>query len=259
MLVPKTAYSGKRQDKYFVLEDKSWWFKYRIKIFLMMANHYFEKDKLTCDIGGSNGYNTKKFQDSGYNVELVEPTKRACENAYKRGVKNICNRSFQDYSESIYQFLLLDVIEHIKDDKDFLDNIFDKMEEGGIGIISVPAYSVLWSSEDVVDGHFRRYRRGKLERLLISSGFQILYINYCFSFLWLPIYLLRHVNEKLPFVKKVNERSEDEEVKVTNEQFLEPGGLIGVILNFLMSLEIRDIRAGKRIPFGSSLFCVVKK
>lgn len=259
MPVGETAYSSKRQDKYFVLEDRSWWFKHRIKIFLMIGKHFFDKNKLICDIGGSNGYNTKKFQDRGYDVKLIEPTKQACENAYKRGVKNICNKSFQDYRESIHQFLLLDVIEHIKDDRGFLRDIYDRVEDEGIGIISVPAYNALWSSEDVVDGHFCRYKKKTLKKILIDSGFQILYINYCFSFLWLPIYLFRHLKEKLPFIKKVYERTEYEEAKVTNEQFLEPRGIIGFLLKISMFLELKKIRAGQRIPFGSSLFCVVKK
>lgn len=255
----QTAYTAERQDKYFDIEDSSWWFQYRIDVFTFLGGKYFDKYKEISDIGGSNGYNAAKFQDEGYRVRLIEPTEKGCENAKKRGVANVTNSTLQDYEGDIEQFLLLDVAEHISDDRLFLNEINSKLVNNGRGIISVPADMRLWSSEDDVDGHYRRYNEIGLKNLLEGQGFNILYINYMYHFLWFPIFVMRHLEEKLHIRKKVFDRTQKEEDKVTARQFIMPHGIIGLILNMCMIIEKRKIQKNKKIRKGSSIVCVVEK
>lgn len=255
----ETAYTAERQQMYFDLEDASWWFQHRADIFLYLAKKYLRKTVQIFDIGGSNGFNSKKLQDAGYDVILVEPTQKACENARLRGVRQVVNLPFQEITEDILQFVCTDVIEHIKDDRAFVSALYQKMPYGGKGLISVPASMKLWSSEDEVDGHYRRYSVSSLSELLEGAGFRIVYINHCFQFLWLPIYIRRHLMEKLSLVHKVQERAEEEEQKVTNHQFLSDRSFITTILNRFRKRDLQKIKREQRIPYGSSIVCVVEK
>ena len=154
--------------------------------------------------------------------------------------------------------MCLDVIEHIKDDKKFLIDLHDKCSSNTYGIIAAPAYQVLWSSEDEIDGHFRRYTKNELLEILNVCGFESVYSTYCFKYLWLPIFIRRHLMEKLPFVHKVYERSQEEEDEITKKQFLYPRGIAGIVLRLFEQIEFNKITSGKTIPYGSSIIVVVR-
>lgn len=254
-----TAYTDERQDKYFKLEEHSWWFVHRARLFKLLMNRYFEKKRMVFDIGGSNGFYSRAMQKAGYEITLVEPTASACQNARRRGVKNIVNSTFQDLDDDIPQFLLLDVLEHISDDTSFLRCLFEKMPQGGTGIIAVPAFMELWSSEDDVDGHYRRYYRESLLKLITMVGFKPLYYTYIFSFLWIPIFVVRHLGEKLGVSKNAAERTPSEDERVANREFKKPRGLAGVVLNLCMNLEYKMVKREKSICFGSSFVVLVRK
>ena len=51
----------------------------------------------------------------------------------------------------------------------------------------------LWSSHDVYLGHFRRYRRSELEKVVASAGLKIESSHYLFSSLLPVVYLLRRL------------------------------------------------------------------
>lgn len=254
-----TAYTDGRQEKYYELEEKSWWFTHRAKVFTLIARKCFSAQKPICDIGGSNGFNSLKLQEAGFSTILIEPTKYACEIAQRRGIKTVVNKEFQEYDGIIQQFVCLDVIEHIEDDRKFLREIFSKSDEDVVGIVAVPSFMCLWSSEDDIDGHFRRYSIDEFVEKLEETGYKIIYVSYLFEFLFLPVLIRRHIMEKLHLVKKVYERSKEEEDKVTNSQFLYPKGVVGWLLRKLLNYEYSMVEKNRTIGFGTSLFAVVKK
>ena len=51
----------------------------------------------------------------------------------------------------------LDVIEHIKDDRQAVADMVDMLIPGGILVVTVPAFMSLWDKHDVINHHFRRY------------------------------------------------------------------------------------------------------
>ena len=70
--------------------------------------------------------------------------------------------------------LLLDVLEHMKDDQAFLEDVVNQnLKEGGKILISVPAWNVLFSNHDRFLGHWRRYSPGHAELLIHSAGLHI--------------------------------------------------------------------------------------
>ena len=67
--------------------------------------------------------------------------------------------------------LLLDVLEHIEHDREFLSEIVrENVAPGGAVLISVPAWPFLFSSHDIRLRHFRRYTPTSARRAIESTG-----------------------------------------------------------------------------------------
>jgi SAM-dependent methyltransferase len=63
--------------------------------------------------------------------------------------------------------LMLDVLEHIEDDEDFLSHVvLTHLARSGVFVITVPAYGRLFSDHDVALGHYRRYEPRQIAWLL---------------------------------------------------------------------------------------------
>jgi SAM-dependent methyltransferase len=67
--------------------------------------------------------------------------------------------------------VLVNVLEHITDDSATLRELFRILKPGGALLLFVPAFPFLFSRLDSVYGHFRRYRRTDLVRLVTGAGF----------------------------------------------------------------------------------------
>lgn len=257
-----TVYSAYEQNMMFELEEKSWWFQYRAQIIILFLQKYFNKNKTTTDIGGGNGYTTYVAAQNGFLTELLEPSRSACENASKRGVISVCGMMSDEYPEDDYyeQAMLLDVLEHIEDDCGFLNLLHRKMKKGGMLLITVPASMYLWNSQDVYAGHYRRYDVVGLERLFTDTGFRVHYINYFFSFLFLPHLIGRRGMEYFGFLKRNEDRDDEERREIMNKQFTqkEHSFVMGII-RFLENNECRRLIKKKKQLFGSSIILVAEK
>jgi len=66
----------------------------------------------------------------------------------------------------------LDVLEHLDDDVGGLRAITALLAPGGQLVATVPAYDWLWSGEDVISAHRRRYTRARLVDAARAAGFE---------------------------------------------------------------------------------------
>src|SRR5262249_36053402 len=67
----------------------------------------------------------------------------------------------------------MNVLEHIRDDAATLKTLYSLLEPGGRLVLTVPQYPWLYGSLDRSLGHYRRYDRRALERLLREAGFRV--------------------------------------------------------------------------------------
>ena len=69
--------------------------------------------------------------------------------------------------------VMLNVLEHIEDDRAVLAQIFERLAPGGAVCIWVPAFAGLYGEFDRLVGHCRRYRQPELEAKMTTAGFRI--------------------------------------------------------------------------------------
>lgn len=83
--------------------------------------------------------------------------------------------AYQGYFDTIFA---LNVVEHIEDDSLAIRNCRFMLKPGGTIIILVPAYQELYNQFDTNLGHFRRYTKNSLQKLISGNGFEIIHRQY---------------------------------------------------------------------------------
>lgn len=77
--------------------------------------------------------------------------------------------------------LMMDVLEHVRDDAALVREYVRQMPSGTHVIVTVPAFQWLWSKHDVFLEHFRRYTLRELETTLRSEGLRIEFGSYYYG------------------------------------------------------------------------------
>lgn len=120
------------------------------------------------DLGCGPGANIAALADR-YAVVGIDNAKEAIEHARERFagvefIRGIAPRDLGEIARSVSAYLVMDVLEHVRDPEALLASIVETLRPGGLVLITVPASMHLWSEQDVRLGHFRRYEPVDLRR-----------------------------------------------------------------------------------------------
>jgi SAM-dependent methyltransferase len=251
---PELSYPADGNERCFLLEDASFWFRHRNNCISEVFKR-FRPDGPILDVGGGNGYVTRRLLDEGMEAVLLEPGAQGAWNGrVRRQIPRVVCGTLQDAGfepESIPAIGLFDVLEHIKDDAGFIRDLHRVLCPDGLLCLTVPAWSWLWSPSDDVAGHFRRYRLGDLERLL-SPMFTLEYASCFFSALVAPIFLLRVLPWRLGLRGQRRVLSDEQEHGTDS-------GVSSRILARLLEREVDRIRQGEKIRLGASCLIMARK
>ena len=77
--------------------------------------------------------------------------------------------------------MAFEVLEHIEDDRAALMAWASWLRPDGLLLLSVPAHARYWSAGDEWAGHYRRYERAELIRLLRGAGLEVEHIE-CYGY-----------------------------------------------------------------------------
>jgi SAM-dependent methyltransferase len=100
--------------------------------------------------------------------------------------------------------IMMDVLEHIENDHDFLKLVLEKLKPQGMVLITVPALQSLYSSHDNFLRHYRRYNHKNLRNLLQNNGVTIEKMHYFYSVLLFPRMLTVLKEKVFPVNKSTN-------------------------------------------------------
>ena len=111
--------------------------------------------------------------DIGYDTDKIDLVKDKSNRIKMFGnLDKVGNEKF-DYA------LMLDSLEYMSDDEDYLTQVSEHLENGGYLILTLPAYQLMYSDHDRIVGNLRRYSRQSLKRLINRiSGVKIIDMHY---------------------------------------------------------------------------------
>ncbi|HEV8487937.1 MAG TPA: class I SAM-dependent methyltransferase [Blastocatellia bacterium] len=81
-------------------------------------------------------------------------------------------------SENIDSIISVNVLEHVEDDLQALENINRILKPGGKLLLLVPALQWLYGTMDAADNHYRRYNKRRLRERISASGFSVERVYY---------------------------------------------------------------------------------
>lgn len=256
------SYPEDGNQKCYQIEDDSFWFNHRNNCIIKAVKNYSPND-VFFDIGGGNGFVAHGLEKAGIKSILVEPGIAGCLNAKKRGLTNVVCSTLEsaDFIENTLPCIgFFDVVEHINDDLMFLKTANRFLKKDGLLFITVPAFNFLWSTDDTIAGHYRRYTTRKITSVLREADFDIVYSTFIFSILPLPIFLFRTIPSKFkkPSARELNNNASIKSNKTSNEHSRKKG-IVTKITDYIWNAEVGRIENKKTIPFGGSILIVAKK
>lgn len=240
-------------DDYFKMEREHWWFRVREGIILdqFRSMIYKAKPLNILNVGAATGRSSEMLESFGQiqSIEYDQPSYQFCRDVLKMKIDQGSITELP-YPDNAYDCVCaFDVVEHVEDHQKAISELFRVCKPGGKIFITVPAFMSLWSNHDVVNHHFRRYRKQQMLDLFSANGGRLLRTTYFNFFLFIPIFLVRSL-QRIFFRKK------QEELKPDNDMI--KSGLINTIFQSIFSFE-RSLVKKMNFPFGVSLMVVWKK
>ena len=150
---------------------------------------------------------------------------------------------------------LLDTIEHIPDELAVLNEVRRVLKPDGRLIITVPAFMWLWSYNDDINDHQRRYTEPELRQKLELCGLLPTRSSYNNFFLFPPIAAIRLLRPYNPGLESPHLTQDADVYQVEMEAIPEP---VNSVLHASGWLEA-ELLARMSLPFGNSIIAVARK
>ncbi|UPM49274.1 class I SAM-dependent methyltransferase [Synechococcus sp. A10-1-5-1] len=184
-------------------QKKNWYYEHKSKYIEFLISKHFPKSvnsELNClDIGAGNGIMGRMMRDS-LSKRGVFSRWDSVDTEYKEQdlvrLRSVGLNASKSIPSKKYDLILaIDVAEHVNDDRSFFCCLLEHLSVDGICVITVPAFSWLWSSHDIFLKHYRRYTRTDLTATLQACGYDDVDSGFLFSLI-LPIaFVVRSIDQ----------------------------------------------------------------
>jgi SAM-dependent methyltransferase len=229
-------------------DQHHWWFVARRRVLSELIRRVVRprKGAQVLEVGCGTGHNLEMLSAFGKldACELDEIARGMATDRLGRPVLEARLPDLTMFKRRSYDLVaLLDVLEHVPDDRGSLAAIQKLLKPGGALLLTVPANKWMWSAHDVAHHHFRRYTRKELGDLFRAAGFEVQLLSYFNSLLFPAIAAARLLG------KIRGSESADDAM---------PGKAVNGVLQRVFGLEAGLI--GRiSLPFGVSLVAVVRR
>lgn len=234
------------------IEMDHWWYKslhelisQKIEIYTQRSSNFKILD-LGCGTGGLANDLTKFGKTIALDVSSLALRLLAKKKNHSIRVVQGSANSLPIISQSSDLITSISVIYHRNvDDRKSLREMHRVLNDDGIAIIVVPAFSWLYSTHDRAVHTRKRYDMTDLKNIVEQSGLEVVDGRYIFSFLF-PIFLMKRLLERIRLVGNG-----------PSDLFVPPK-ILNEILYRLCHWEWSFMKIVK-LPFGSSIMLVARK
>lgn len=174
----------------YVDPSTHWYYQHKARAILGAVQRHAVKVESVVDVGAGSGFfcqeALKIYPDA--TGRCVDPNYSAERLGQRQGMRFVLTPP--ENAADLY--LMIDVLEHVPDDRALVREYARVAQDGAIFAVSVPVFMSLWSPHDVFLEHYRRYTLPELVSTLESSGLEVLESQYLFGSVFLPAWILRH-------------------------------------------------------------------
>ncbi|MDQ8755825.1 class I SAM-dependent methyltransferase [Sphingosinicella sp. LHD-64] len=176
-------------DRMAELDEQHWWYRARREILsdLIARRIAPPVGARILEIGCGTGHNLAMLGGFG-RVDAIEVDGAARDIASRRLGRVVMNAplpALTGVEDGAYDLIaILDVLEHVEEDRAALEGMARKLKPGGRILITVPAHPWMWSAHDVVNHHKRRYTRATLRSVIGEAGLKIEMLSWFNSLLF---------------------------------------------------------------------------
>jgi SAM-dependent methyltransferase len=166
--------------RFYAIEDWYWWSVGTRAIFRdWLAGAVPAGSPRLLDLGCGAGAFAGELGEMG-RVTAFDLSPEAMVWTRRRGLRDLCLGNAERLpfcSAGFDAVAAVDIVEHT-DDSRTLGEIARVLKPGGVALIHVPAFPVLWGEHDEVNHHRRRYRRATLRAAIAASGLVVERLSY---------------------------------------------------------------------------------
>lgn len=179
------------------LEESHWWFLGRRHIIrdllrtLLPPSQKISLVDVGCGTGGLTAFLSKEYTCIG-----IDPSSDGIAFARSRFpsstfIHGYAPENIADTFQKADGILLIEVLEHVKEDVSFVHELITHMKPGAILLIMAPADMSLWGPHDVAFEHERRYDKERLRATWKGERVEELLVSFCNSRLYPLVRLMR--------------------------------------------------------------------
>jgi SAM-dependent methyltransferase len=183
-------------DWFEIAKINHFWIRRRFAVLQKLADSRISQARTLAEVGCGHGLLQRQIESSyGKEVTGFDLNERALGQNVSQFSKVCCYDALHrepHLRERFDAIFMFDVLEHISDERSFLDAVMFHLAPGGILIINVPAGQWAYSPYDEAAGHLRRYSIQSLRKAAESSQLTLKEWSY-WGFPLVPILVIRRL------------------------------------------------------------------
>jgi len=230
-------------------EAESFWFRNRNRVIIWALRRYFPGTNSFLEVGCGTGFVLAGIREAMADIRLaggellIGGLPFARERVPGASLYQLDARRLP-FDQEFDVVGAFDVLEHIDEDEEVLAAMRRAAKSRGGVMMTVPQHRWLWSAEDEVSGHKRRYSRRELVGRLERAGLRLERVTSFVSLL-LPLMAA----SRLPLRAAGDGRS-------SRGHLIPP---FNRTLEKVLTAELALVRAGMSLPAGGSLLAVARR